>query len=146
MEEELPTLNCLDELAELVSTGRALFVRWSRGPAADADSTSCDELTGVALPGLSANSLAVEEWWAQRPLRTWVARRLYDYRHLAEQRGPGVRPWVLEGEEVSRGPDNEPLVRCRAAIAWLDAQVVTEAVREVAAQPADWGGLNRHQA
>lgn len=141
---ELPTLQTLDELAALVETGRPLYVRWSRGPDADADSTSQDELTGVRLPGLSANPLAVEEWWADRPLRTWVARRLYDYRHLAEQRGPGVRPWVLEGHEIARGPDNEPLVACREAVAWLGEGVVGEAVREVAAQPADWGSLDRH--
>ncbi|WP_370643856.1 DUF6098 family protein [Amycolatopsis sp. DSM 110486] len=23
-----------------------------------------------------------------------------------------MRPWVLRGTEVARGPDNEPLVRC----------------------------------
>lgn len=65
-EPPLPTVRTLDELAELVRrhTRDTLFVRWSRGPAEDlADprperQTSRDALTGVVLPGLSANPLA----------------------------------------------------------------------------------------
>src|SRR5215210_3618229 len=98
---EMPTLHSLDELGEVVGDGENLYVRWSRGPRDDEDATSCDELTGVDLPGLSANPLQVEPWWEHRPQRTWLARRLYDYRHLARQRGAGVKPWVLEGREVA---------------------------------------------
>jgi hypothetical protein len=141
--DELPTLDSLDELADLAASREDLYVRWSRGPHYDATRTSQDELTGVALPGLSANPLKVEPWWEGHPLRTWLARRLYDYRHLAGQRGKDVRPWVLEGREVGRGPDNEPLIECRKAIAWLSDQVVKEATEEIKAQPADWGSLNR---
>jgi hypothetical protein len=39
----------------------------------DAAGAGKDALTGVRLPGLSANPLAVEDWWAPRPLRVWVA-------------------------------------------------------------------------
>lgn len=142
---ELPTLHTLDELAELVQSGRSLYVRWSRGPEVDTDAeSSTDQLTGVPMPGLSANPLMVEDWWEGRPLRTWVARRLYDYRHLRERRDGDVRPWVLEGREVSRGPDNEPLVECREPVAWLDESVVQEAVREIDEQPAEWGPLDRN--
>src|SRR4051794_25256756 len=141
--EELPTIHSLDELAELAGSGEHLYVRWSRGPQYDASRTSKDELTGVELPGLSANPLKVEPWWEGHPLRTWLARRLYDYRHLAGQRGEGVRPWVLEGRVVGRGPDNEPLIECARPIAWLSDQVVREATEEIEAQPADWGSLNR---
>src|SRR4051794_13653149 len=140
---ELRTVHDLDELVEIVGSGDDLYIRWSRGPEHDASKTSQDELTGVDLPGLSASPLRVEPWWQDRSLRTWVARRLYDYRHLERQRGPGVRPWVLEGHEVGRGPDNEPLVECRRAVAWLSDAVVEEATREIDAQPADWGSLDR---
>ena len=37
-----------------------MFVRWSRGPAADVAGKSLDDLTGEPLPGLLANPLAVE--------------------------------------------------------------------------------------
>jgi hypothetical protein len=141
---ELPTLHSLDELVELAGGRDDLFVRWSAGPDADQDTTSCDELTGVELPGLSANPLAVEEWWGDRSLRLWVARRLYDYRHLRELRGPQVRPWILEGEEVGRGPDNEPLVTFRRAVAWLHPDVVVESTRLVDEQSGPWGPLRRH--
>jgi hypothetical protein len=140
----LRTIRSLDELADLVETERGLYVRWSAGPDADAGRMSRDELTGVPLPGLSASPLAVEEWWAGRSTRLWVARRLYDYRHLREQRGPDVRPWVLEGTEVGRGPDNEPLVACRRAIAWLHPDLEADAVRLVEDHAEKWGPLRRH--
>jgi hypothetical protein len=143
MADDLPTLRTIDELARVLDDRQDLYVRWSRGPAYDVQTTSTDELTGVPLPGLSANPLAVEAWWAGRSVQLWVARRLYDYRHLREIRGPGVRPWVLEGQEVARGPDNEPLVRCHEAVAWLDEEVVREAIRLVDEQPQEWGPLRR---
>jgi hypothetical protein len=141
----------LDELADVLANwddgpdGCALFVRWTKDAVRDmADTRSSDELTGVALPGLSANSLAVEPWWGDRPVRTWVARRLYDYRHLADLRGRGTRPWILAGREIGRGPDNEPLVqRCRM-VAEVEPQVIAEAVELVESLPAaHWGSLRR---
>ena len=134
----------LDELARLVEERPGLYIRWSRGPEADADRTSRDELTGAELPGLCANPLAVEDWWEDRPVRLWVARRVHDYHHLREERGPGVRAWVLEGEELGRGPDNEPLVDCKRPVAWVLDEVVAEASRVVeAATDEDWGPLRR---
>src|SRR3954454_2119379 len=106
----LPVVRDLDTLTRMVEGTQDLYVRWSRGPEVDLSSTSLDHLTGVELPGLSANPLAVEPWWGDRPIHVWVARRLYDYRHLGRQRG--VAPWVLVGEERARGPDNEPIVEC----------------------------------
>ncbi|MGO1051282.1 DUF6098 family protein [Crossiella sp. CA198] len=144
MEAELPVLTSLDELAKVVERHRGeLYLRWSRGPATDQGSVSRDELTGVELPGLSASPLAVEDWWADRPLPVWVARRLYDYRHLREQRGPQVRPWLFEGVEVGRGPDNEPLARCDRPLAWIAEEVLIAAERTVADFHADWGPLDR---
>jgi hypothetical protein len=142
-QDELPCLVDLGGLVALITQHSNMYVRWSRGPDWDADHTSCDELTGVELPGLSANALEVEPWWNDRPVELWLARRLYDYRHLREQRGPGTRPWILQGEEVGRGPDNEPLVRCDRPLAWIDERLVKDATRLVDQQQGNWGPLDR---
>jgi hypothetical protein len=92
---------------ELVRQRQGLFVRWSRGPEPDLGAVSSrDDLTGVRLPGLSASSLVVEDWWGDRPVRVWVARRLYDYSHLPHVMDSCTRPWVLAGSEsgpIDRG-------------------------------------------
>jgi Family of unknown function (DUF6098) len=137
------TLATLGDLTELASRRPRLFVRWSRGPEADVAGTSSDDLTGTRLPGLSANPLAVEPWWGDRSLRLWIARRLYDYSHLEHEKGPGVRPWVFEGEERGRGPDNEPLVSCRRPVAWIAEEIMAEAERAVDEQNEEWGPLRR---
>jgi hypothetical protein len=148
----MPAIGDLDELTELVERSpeaEQLYVRWSQGPAVDlrdedsAAAASRDSLTGVPLPGLSANPLAVEPWW-DRPVRLWVARRLYDYRHLGDTRGPGVRPWVLIGDRCGRRPDNEPLVRCRHPVAWIADAALHQAQEAVEAQGSvEWGPLDR---
>lgn len=151
---DLWTISDLDELAELVERARGrehLYVRWSEGPDADLPGgegggaqSSRDSLTGVTLPGLSANPLDVEPWWEDRSVRLWVARRLYDYRHLRDLRGSGVRPWVLAGEERGRGPDNEPLVLCRRPIAWVSERALRQCVQAVEKQHSpEWGPLDR---
>ncbi len=142
-EQELPTLRTLTELVDLVTHRRGLFVRWSRGPEADARGQSRDDLTGTRMSGLSANPLDVAAWWGDRPVRLWVARRLHDYCHLPREKGPEVRPWVLEGEEVDRGPDNEPLVSCQRAVAWIGEEAIAEATALVEDQSHDWGPLRR---
>jgi hypothetical protein len=143
----MPTMRSIETLEELVALAVRqddLFVRWSADPAADQQrGSSVDELTGVELPGLSANPLRVESWRLDRPLDVWVARRLYDYKHLRERRGRDVRPWLLTGEVVGRGPDNEPLVRCHEAVAWLADSVTNSANDLIEAQPRDWGTLDR---
>jgi hypothetical protein len=140
---ELPTIASLDELAERARGRDDLYVRWSRGPQDDADRRSRDELTGVELPGLSASSLAAEEWWSG-PDRLWVARRLYDYRHL-EHRRRGARPWLVSGRLCGRGPDNEPLITDVEVVAVISPQVVEEATRTVEAMPGEWGPLDRSE-
>ncbi|HEX4724766.1 MAG TPA: DUF6098 family protein [Pseudonocardiaceae bacterium] len=149
---ELSTIHDLDGLVALVRAhgDDNLYVRWSAGPDTDlvagsgGHSASHDGLTGVPLPGLSANPLRTEPWWGDRSPRLWLARRLFDYRHLAELRGPGVRAWVLTGEEVGRGPDNEPLVRCRRPVAWIEDGALAECERMIANQnSAEWGPLDR---
>lgn len=141
---DLECIDSLDELARLAGSASDLFVRWSSSPAQDqATGLSFDELTGVELPGLSVNSLAVETWWEDRPFKLWLARRLYDYRHLRGMRAADVRPWVLEGDIVGRGPDNEPLVRCRKAIAWLGSRTIAEATHLIESLSPEWGTLSR---
>jgi hypothetical protein len=101
----------------------------------------------MALPGLSANPLAVEPWWEGRSIRLWVGRRLYDYRHLRDLRGAGTRPWVLRGRPCGRGPDNEPLVRCLQPLGWISDEALQESERLVEAEGSpEWGPLDRSRA
>ncbi|MFI5614100.1 DUF6098 family protein [Amycolatopsis sp. NPDC051903] len=147
----LPTVADLAGLAGLFEAERGddLYVRWSRAPVADLTDgeraeTSLDGLTGVALPGLSASPLRRESWWRDRSIRLWLARRLYDYEHLRDLRGPGVRPWVLRGREIARGPDNEPLVVDARPLAWVADDVLHEARRLVDEQGSrEWGPMDR---
>ncbi|MGW7265215.1 DUF6098 family protein [Streptomyces sp. NPDC054842] len=142
--DDLVVLRSLREVAALLERHSDLFVRWSRGPGTDlAAAASRDDLTGLTLPGLSANPLDVEPWWEDRPTELWVARRLYDYSHLPREKGPGVRPWVLAGRVAGRGPDNEPLVRDIEPVAWIDEGVIDEARAEVSRQEGAWGPLRR---
>jgi hypothetical protein len=151
---DMPHVKSLDDLAALVvargrEPGQDLYVRWSEGPAVDlagggTEQSSRDALTGVLMPGLSANSLRAEPWWDDRPLRLWLARRLHDYRHLAELHGPGVQAWVLAGQERGRGPDNEPLVVCCEPLGWVDESALAECDGVLAEHGAgDWGPLDR---
>jgi hypothetical protein len=105
---DLPTVHDLDGLVDLVRDGHDLYVHWSEGP---------------ALRQLSAISLRIEPWWGSRSPRLWLARRLFDYRHL---HGAGGRPWVLVGREVGRGVDNEPVVAVQRPVAWIDDAVLGE--------------------
>ncbi|MEU6355494.1 DUF6098 family protein [Streptomyces sp. NPDC047072] len=142
--DDLPVVRSLAELTELVERHQGLYVRWSRGPATDlARVSSTDDLTGVPMPGLSANPLDVEEWWEGRSLEFWVARRLHDYSHLPHEKGPRVRPWVLQGRETGRGPDNEPLIAEVRPMCWIDLGVLDEARAEVERQERSWGPLRR---
>ncbi|MEU3623644.1 DUF6098 family protein [Amycolatopsis coloradensis] len=143
-------MRTLDELVGLFESegGDELYVRWSRGPEVDLgdgfEQASRDGLTGTRLPGLSANSLRLEPWWNGRSVRLWLARRLYDYQHLPDLRGPGVRPWVLRGRQVARGPDNEPLVLCERPVAWVANEVLREARELVDEQGSrEWGPMDR---
>jgi hypothetical protein len=117
------TLERLDELVELVELGVPAYLRYSPGPEADAAHPSVDHESGLAMPGHSANPLRSPAWWTL-PVADWLARRVCQYlRELHE----GARPWVLTGEVVDVGPDNEPLLVDVRPIAWLSAELVREA-------------------
>jgi hypothetical protein len=143
---ELPIVRSIDDLLELVDTRSDLYIRWSKGPDADEDRRSRDALTGVELPGLSANPLTVEPWWGARSLRVWIARRLYDYHHLGARREKPRAAWVLAGRECARGPDNEPLIDQVEPVASIDPAVVDEAVAVIEGLNEDWGSLARSDA
>jgi hypothetical protein len=141
------TVGSLDELTDLLTRwdgDRELYVRWTDDVHRDLRTeVSRDELTGIELPGLSVNSLRVEPWWGERPIRAWVARRLHDYRHLPETRGPDTQPWIVAGEETGRGPDNEPLARNCEPVALVAFQVIDEALGVVRELGDGWGSLRR---
>ncbi|MEU6095131.1 DUF6098 family protein [Streptomyces sp. NPDC047079] len=142
--DDLPVLRTLGELGALVERYCDLYVRWSHGPRVDLGTAgSRDDLTGVRMPGLSANPLRVEPWWGDRPVELWVARRLHDYSHLPREKGEGVRPWVLRGRVEGRGPDNEPLVADVEPVGWVDDRVIREAQTAVDRQAGPWGPLRR---
>lgn len=141
----METIRSLRALAQLVGDEEDLYVRWSAGPEADLTGRSRDELTGVELPGLSVSALSIEPWWGDRPKELWVARRLYDYRHL-EYRRDYAKPWILVGRECGRGPDNEPLVVCMRPLAWVAEEVVEDAAAKVEGMSGAWGPLDRAES
>jgi len=118
-------ITSLDELERLLTESPGVHVRFSEGPDADRDRGSIDTESGLELPGLSVNPLELEQWWT-RPRRDWLARQLCQYRHLSEK-NPKRRAWLLRGNTVGRGPDNEPLVADVDPIAYLSESVLDEA-------------------
>lgn len=118
-------ITSLTELERLVSEVSGVHVRYSEGPDADRDRHSIDTESGLELPGLSVNPLDVEPWWT-RPRRDWLSRQLCQYRHLSEK-NPKRRAWLLRGQTVARGPDNEPLLADVHPIAFLSESVMDEA-------------------
>lgn len=116
-------LDRLDELVDLLDLGVPLYLRYSPGPDADRIHPSVDHESSLPMPGHSANPLRPPGWWT-RPVRDWLARRICQYL----QRGQGdSRPWVLTGDVVDVGPDNEPLLVGVEPIAWLSSRLVAEA-------------------
>lgn len=129
MDDALPRIGSLAELAALLEELHAdAHVRFSKGPQDDRGRTSHDYESGLELPGLSVNPLVPEPWWT-RPVEDWLARQLCNYVHLMEESDDQRRPWVLVGDVVARGPDNEPLIAEFEPIAWLTDDLVAEAKR-----------------
>jgi hypothetical protein len=102
-----------------------LYVRFSDGPAADAEETSLDFEAKVTLPGLSVCSLTPEPWWT-RPDEDWVARRLCKYLDLQEE-STHRRPWLLTGVVVGFGTDHEPLIGAAEPVGWVGADAIETA-------------------
>jgi hypothetical protein len=105
-------------------TEATLHLRVSRGQRRDQiEGPSWDYEGGVQLPGWSASRIEPEEWWTRRA-EDWIARRLAQYKHLAEGDCVG---WVVTGEQVGRGPDHEPLLVHLTYWARIEADVFGEA-------------------
>jgi hypothetical protein len=121
----METLGRLEELVDLLGLGIPLYLRYSPGPEADAAHPSIDHESGLPMPGHSANPLQPPGWWTL-PAADWLARSVCQYlREIHE----GARPWVLTGQIVDVGPDNEPLLVNIQPLAWLTAELVTDAHR-----------------
>ena len=125
-DRDLDVITSLDELAALVDDD--VYVRYSKGPDDDRNTTSRDYESGLDLPGLSVNPLAPEAWW-QRPVEDWLARQICNYVHIQEESDDERRGWVLRGSVAARGPDNEPLITDYRPLAWLSDEVIAEAKR-----------------
>ena len=105
-----PVYATLDSVVSVVAAAPApVYVRFSAGPHHDREQPSVDHLSGLELPGLSANPLTPPGWWRQRPVGDWVMRQLCAYRHLQED-DDDRHCWLVAGTEAGRGPDNEPLL------------------------------------
>ena len=125
--DDLPSIDSLSQLAEMVTEDS--YVRFSAGPDDDRGSSSRDYESGLDLPGLSVNPLQPEDWWT-RSLEDYLARQICNYVHLQTESDDNRRAWVLTGDVVSRGPDNEPLIRGDyTPLAWLSDDLIEEAQR-----------------
>jgi len=111
----------------MVGDGQEAYLRYSRGPDADAQQASRDYESGLLLPGLSVIPLAPPSWWS-RPVPDWLARQVCKYVQLTEG-DPGRCAWVLTGSKVGLGPDQEPLITDPRPLAILADAVVEQAKR-----------------
>lgn len=120
----LPVFKALSELEPYLAPD--MFVRFSKGPEDDHGRRSTDYESGLDLPGLSVSPLQPESWWT-RPMQEWLARQLCKYVHLRDEADDERRPWILTGEVVARGPDNEPIVGEYRPVALLSDELIEEA-------------------
>jgi hypothetical protein len=125
MPERLQVVRRLDQLAGLVGGDRETYLRYSRGPEADAGQTSRDYESGLELPGLSVVPLRPPGWW-HRPVADWLARQIRKYARLGETQSDRCA-WILTGREVGRGPDHEPLVADAHPLAILGRDLLDQA-------------------
>ena len=123
---DLPTIDDLGELAELVEHKPGVFIRYSKGPVVDAGGTSRDYESRVDMPGLSVTTVVPEPWWP-RPAIDWVARRVCKYADLAAN-DDDRKPWLLRGQVAGYGPDHEPLVTDVEPLAWIGPRAVAQAL------------------
>jgi hypothetical protein len=122
--DSLRSIRSIDDLVELVEAEPQVYLRFSsREPGADGP--SIDAESGLEMPGVCVNPLTPEPWWT-RPLGDWLARQVCNYVHLKEHEDRR-RAWVLRGQVVGRGPDNEPLLEHAEPVALLDDELLEQA-------------------
>jgi hypothetical protein len=106
---------------------RPLYVRFAASQPGSSSRPSIDHASGLTLPGLAVNALCPPAWWRDRPQEDWVRRRIATYAHL-QQHHPDRLCWLLHGQVVDRGPDNEPLIIAAEAVGLIAASVVASCV------------------
>lgn len=125
-ESDLPTVEDLTAIVELIERHGVLFLRYSKGPASDAkEGRSRDYESGLELPGLSVTVVSPEPWWT-RPVEEWVARRICKYDELDDEERYS---WLLTGQPVGFGPDHEPLLQKARPVARVGSGALHEARR-----------------
>jgi hypothetical protein len=124
--DRLETIDRLDQLVGVAFDGEETYLRYSRGPEADAHQASRDYESGLELPGLSAVPLTPPAWW-HRPAIDWLARQVCKYAELGE--ADDRCAWVLTGRVAGRGPDHEPLIIEAEPLALLSEDLLDEARR-----------------
>jgi hypothetical protein len=123
----LPVIEDFADLVRVVEQTPGLFLRYSRGPAADAEAgPSRDYEADVELPGLSVTTITPEPWWPRSP-EDWVARRVCKYAELAEEHDRFA--WLMTGRVVGQGPDHEPLVVDVVPVAQISDKALDQAGR-----------------
>lgn len=131
-------INTLSELVETVKKldgeGKKVFVRYSLGPDTDRKGRgSRNYQTGRVENGLSCENLNPERWFVANAhvtgntVEKWVAMQLLSYSFMLHQGLDGTRCWILTGECVGKGSDNEPLVDNWKPVAWVSESVIKEA-------------------
>ncbi len=124
-DEDLPVIDSLEALTDIVASDSEVYLRHSKGPRADAvEGPSKDYEAKLTLPGLSVTTISPEPWW-HRPVEDWVARRIRKYAELSRQEDRFA--WLLKGRVVGRGPDHEPLLTDIRPLARLSHSVLDEA-------------------
>jgi hypothetical protein len=123
----LPVIRQLGQLAELACDDQDVYLRYSRGPEADAQRASRDYESGLELPGLSVIPLTPPAW-CSRPVPDWLARQVCKYVQLADGE-PARQAWVLSGRKVGLGPDQERLLADPCPMAMLSDAVLEQARR-----------------
>lgn len=116
----MQTINTFDEYKNLVKS-QSLYVRYS-AKIESGNVCSRNHQTGNFESGLSVNNTTVD-FAANSDL--WIAKQLVEYSYL--KIGQKAICWLLTGDYVGRGADNEPLVSNVAAVAVVSDSVLAEA-------------------
>lgn len=126
----MKTITTLKSLATLIDEMGVVFVRWSKGYAADKKGgfRSKNHATGAWEPGLSVQTLDRED---AAKGEAWLWRLLLDYQALAWH---GARPYLCTGEVVGRGSDGEDCITDVVQVAALAKALWSPAVATVEAK------------
>lgn len=116
----MKSVTSLDELATLATTA-TIYVRWEvRGQAGIKRGYSINHVTGAREDGISANALMLDN-------AEWLATSVLEYRGVC-----GLNGWVITGDEIGRGSDNEPLLANVTVLAKIGDTLVAEADQKIA--------------